>query len=269
MIIGVDIGGTKTFVAVFDENGEIKHQARFETNQDYSEFLNNLSSHTADLTFSDNDICCVAVPGLINRQLGTVQALGNLPWRDISIANDISQILNGAKVIIENDSKLAGLAEAHLLPESQRTLYITISTGIGAALVVDGQLSPDVIDMEIGKMPLIHEGEYKDWESFASGSAFIKRFGKRGEEVEDPEIWKVYADYIGEGVSVACSIFQLDSIVFGGGFGQYAERFIPYLSPFIERLHPVIKKPGKLIAAKYGDKSVIHGCYLYASKSQA
>ncbi len=95
--------------------------------------------------------------------------------------------------------------------------------------------------MEIGKMPLLHDGAYVEWEKFASGSAFVQRFQKRGEEVSDPVIWKAFAQDVGEGLSVACSIFQLDSIVFGGGLGQYAERFIPFLEPFISKLNPVIK----------------------------
>lgn len=265
MIIGVDIGGTKTFLATLSENGEIVEHVRFETSRDYDTFLQHFEEAIKEINIPSNvEVCCAAVPGLLDRQNGTVEALGNLPWRNKRIADDISKILGGISVVIENDSKLAGLAEARQLTESSRALYLTISTGIGAALVVDGHLSEDVIDMEAGKMPLPKDGDSKIWESFASGKAFMQRYGKRGEEVNDPKIWESFASDIGDGLVVLCSIFQLDAVIFGGGFGQYADNFIPYLQPRIENLHPIIEKPKNLVAAKYGDLSVIYGCYEYA-----
>lgn len=253
-------------MALINDRGDILEETRFETQDDYDIFLTNLkdSLQTLDLTKYKIQICCTAVPGLLDRKRGVVEALGNLPWKNEPIADDISKIIDGTRVIIENDSKLAGLAEAKTLKDADRTLYITISTGIGAALVVNGHLSTDVIDMEAGKMPLQHAGESVIWENFASGKAFAQKYGQRGEEVSDPMIWKNYAADVGSGLSVLCSIFQLDAIIFGGGFGQYAKSFIPHIRPIIDSLHPIIEKPKILTAAHYGEKSVIYGCYEYA-----
>jgi predicted NBD/HSP70 family sugar kinase len=266
MIIGVDIGGTKTYVACFAENGKLLNEVRFETNRDYDSFLQDLKKHARSIDSNKAKVACAAVPGLIDRKNGVLKALGNLPWKDRYIQNDLAEALGIKDVYIENDSKLAGLAEVRRLAEKySRAYYVTISTGIGGTLLINGKIAQEVIDGEVGKVPFPHNDKLVHWEDFASGRAFVERYGSKAEDVNDQEVWEEFAKDIGLGISMICTIYQVEAIIFGGGLGQHLEKYKPYLKPYVsDYLHDTIAKPSSLTAAKYGDESVIYGCYEYA-----
>lgn len=266
MIIGVDIGGTKTYVACFAENGTLLKEARFETSRNYSDFVEDLKIHAQKLETRKAKIACVAVPGLIDRKKGIVRNLGNLPWKDEHIQNDLANALGIKNTYIENDSKLAGLAEARYISEQhQRVFYLTISTGIGGALIVNGKLDKNLMDMEIGKIPLEHSGKILDWEDFSSGRAFFEKYKKKAVDTHEDSIWEEFAKSINLGIGIICSSFQVDVIVFGGGLGQYLSRFKKYIESYLlENLHPIVKRPEALLSTHYRSQSVVYGCYEYA-----
>lgn len=271
MIIGVDIGGTKTLLAVFAENGKILKEVRFETNHVYEDFLLDLEKHARAFETSKAKVACTAVPGLLDRKEGIVHNLGNLPWQEKPIRTDVARALSLKNVHIENDSKLAGLSEARYIADTyKRVFYLTISTGVGGALLVDGNLVDELIDMEVGKSPFEHEGKIVAWEDFASGRAFVEKYGKKAIDVESKEVWKEFAHSISLGVGVICANFQVDAIVFGGGLGQHLSRFKEYLIPYLQKnLHPIVKQPKELFSTHYRGQSVIYGCYEYAKDKLA
>ncbi|MCA9313290.1 ROK family protein [Candidatus Saccharibacteria bacterium] len=267
MIIGVDIGGTKTLMATFTESGKLLNEVRFDTSPNYETFLDDLKIHANKLESSKCKIACISVPGRIDRKSGAAYSFGNLQWRDIPILSDMKKALNVRNVVIENDSKLGGLAEVkQISTEYKRVFYITISTGIGGALLVNGKLSEQMIDSEVGKVPMLHKNKVLAWEEFASGKAFYKKYDTKAVDVNDPAIWKEFSDYIGLGVSMICATFQVDAIIFGGGLGQYIDKFRDFIEPYTSRqyLHDNIVLPQKLFTPKLAEESVIYGCYYYA-----
>lgn len=271
MIIGVDIGGTKTYIAAFAQNGKMLNEVRFETNHNYDQFLKDLTKHAKTLETAKAKIACVAVPGLLNRTEGKVLSLGNLPWKDKYIQADVATALGITHVAIENDSKLAGLAEAqHLKSKYSRVFYLTISTGIGGAFMTNGKLEEQLLDMEIGKSPLLHKGVVRHWEEFGSGRAFVKKYGKKAVDVTDKKIWEEYSESINVGLGIICSVFQPEAIVFGGGLGQHLDRFRDYIEPYLsENLHAIVRKPKAILTTHYRSQSVIYGCYEYAKSHLA
>lgn len=270
MIIGLDIGGTKTLLSVFAESGKLLEEVRFETNKDYEVFMQDLTKEARKLGTSKAKVACAAVPGLLDRKRGIVKALGNLPWNNRNIAHDLSEALGVENVYIENDSKLAGLGEVRALQKKyNRVYYITLSTGIGGTLLIDRNIAQDIIDGEVGMVPFLHEGQYKKWEDLASGKAFFNSYGKKAFEVDDPKIWKEFAQNIGPGIAMICCVYQVEAIIFGGGLGQHIEKFAQYLRPFIKNLPDTIIKPQDLLKVHHGDNSVIYGCYAYAKDKLA
>ncbi len=265
MYVAIDIGGSKTLLAVFDETGKVVKSLKFPTSQDYHTFLVDLASNVQKLpserTFRT---CCVAVPGLLDRQLGIVHALGNLPWVEQPIQADIASVV-GSPVIIENDSRLAGLGAAQpLKDEFVNILYLTISTGINGGLISEGKIVRPLKDMEIGKIPLYYEGTLQHWEDFAGGRAIVEKYRKHASEIDDDVTWHEIAQAIGYGVAIVSSTLQPDAIVFGGGVGQFADKFIPPVSEYMDRvLHPISVRP-KLLTAQHPEEVVIYGCYQLA-----
>ncbi len=274
MYLGIDIGGTKTIVGVINEDGTIARTEQFDTPTSYKQLLDKLKITVEDITSNISKIksCCIAIPGLIDRQNGVVLALGNRDWTNLSFKADISSVLAipKEKIILENDSRLAGLAEAYVVRYSyQNILYINIGTGIGGALVHRGKLVKSIQDTEFGHMSLSYNGKIRDWQDFASGKWAKKEFGKEVSEIGNQTKWDKIGTNIATGTAVLCSVFQPDVIIFGGGVGQHIDRFSDVVFDYLIRhLHPVVRRPRAILAASYPDFAVLRGCYLFIKQKE-
>lgn len=259
----IDVGGTKTLVAVFDGNGTVINQQKFPTPPEYPEFLTELDTTINTLGSHDFQALTIAMPGSIDREHGVVHAFGNLSWRDIPVIADIEKIVH-CPVLIENDANLAGLSEALLLPEYHKVLYLTISTGIGSGIIVDGVIDPAFANSEAGDIMIEHEGELKKWESFASGRAIVAKYGKRASELDDPEAWKVIAHDFAIGMLDMIAVVQPEVIVIGGGVGSHFDKYGDFLTAELKKYeNPMLPIP-PVLEAKRAEEAVIYGCYALA-----
>lgn len=268
MYAGVDIGGTKTLLAVLNEQAEIVEQVKFPTPQSYEEFLAALAKAAASLKHSEFSVGVVAVPGLLDRPTGVVLALGNLPWRKQPIQADCEAILH-CPVVIENDAKLAGLSEAMLNKDSATVLYMTVSTGIGIAVVRDQRLDPHLLNSEGGQMILPHKDKLAKWESFASGKAIYEHFGKKAADIpaDDSEAWGYVARNLATGLYELIAIIQPDLIVIGGSIGTYFDRYNAALEQELGRYNnPLVPIP-RIVAAQRPELAVVYGCYDMAKQA--
>lgn len=260
MYLGIDIGGTKTLIACFSKDGTIKQTLRFPTPPDYQVFLHVLAQNVAILSTNIFSACCVAVPGSIDRTKGIAKAFGNLPWRNVHIAQDVTAIV-GCTTIIENDANIAGLSEALLLPKYERVLYLTISTGIGSGYIVNSTIDPSLANSEAGLMVIEYHDKLQRWQDFASGKAIFKRFGKRAEGITDERSWKIIAHAVSLGLIDVIATIQPQVIVFGGGVGNYFERLKPHLMQELQQYDTPMTPIPPLLKAKHPEEAVIYGCY--------
>ena len=269
MYLGIDIGGTKTLVATLSDSGEITQSRRFPSSHDYDRFLSDLDENLKQLTLEDGYRACAGVAGLLDRRAGTVHALGNLPWHDKPIRDDISKLIGGTELIIENDSRLAGLSEAQLVKDTYRdVLFMTVSTGIGGAFVQAGRIARALQDTEMGKMPLWHDGKYVHWEDFAGGRGVVSRFHKKADEITDPADWREIGKNLAHGLGAVCSVLQPEVIILGGSVGKHADSYSPFIMEFLaEHLHPVVRQPKAILPARRPDDAVVYGCYDLAKQT--
>ena len=257
----VDIGGTKTLVAVFDKDGAIKERNMFPTPKDYNEFVKELGASVAKLSTKNFQVTAVAIPGTPDRKQGLGLIFGNLPWTNVPIEQDAERIF-ACPIRLENDTKLAALSEAQLVKDSfRKVVYVTVSTGIGAGVVIDGRLDPDFRDIEPGKMTLEHEGRFDQWEDFASGRAIVEKFGKRVSDITEPKLWYIIARNLAVGLNTLIATLDPDVIIIGGSVGGHLEKFQDRL---LEELkiyeYPMTPVPPIRKAAR-PDEAVIYGCY--------
>lgn len=260
MYLAIDIGGTKTLVAALKEDGVLLESIRFETPKEYSNFLKVLSTTIKSLKNQDfNQVCSSA--GRIDKASGLVLAFGNLSWENIDLAADIEAISN-TPCLIENDSKLAGLSEAVLISKQySKVLYITISTGIGSVLIVDGVIDKDLEDSEVGKMLLEHKGKFARWEEFASGKAIYEKYGKRASDINDPKIWYVIAHNIAIGMINLIASYTPQAIIIGGGVGTHLNKFQARLEEDLQIYSSPMFSIPPLLKAQRPEEAVIYGCY--------
>jgi glucokinase len=220
-----------------------------------------LANNVAKLSTSKFIACGVGVPGRLDRKNGIGLAMGNLPWQNIPIRDDVQKIAN-CPVVIENDAKLAGLSEAMLLKDKySRVVYLTISTGIGLGVIVDQKIEPTLIDAEAGKMPLEHHGEMVPWESFASGHAIVERYGRKAKDIQDEKTWTHIAHDIAVGLIDILAVVQPHIVVLGGSVATYFDRFDDLLLKTLRSYEmPLIPIPPIIHAAR-PETAVVYGCY--------
>lgn len=263
-MIAVDTGGTKTLVAGFNKDGIPESQIKFETPKDTTEYINQLRS-TITTNYSDKPVEAIvlAIPGVIKN--GVIIWCGNLDWKNFDVASALAGVLGDTPIFIENDAKLAGLGETRMLETiPPQSLYITISTGIGSGIIIDGHINQALHNSEAGHELIEFEGTLREWENFASGKAIFNTYGKYARDITDKQTWDQIADRISLGFLDLIPILQPDIIIIGGSIGTYFDRYGQQLQAILkEKLPPTIPCP-PFVQAKYPEQAVIYGCYYYA-----
>lgn len=263
MYAAVDVGGSKTLVAVFNTHGEVVERHKFPTASSYEDFILELASTVEKLSTKDFKVAAVGLPAKIDRKHGIGLAFGNLSWKLVPIEADCEKIFN-CPVVVENDAKVAALSEAILIKDKfKKVLYVTISTGIGAGLIINGKIDPNFADMEAGQMLLEHQGKLKDWEDFGSGRAFYEKFHKRVGEVDNSDSEALYwlARNIAIGLIDLIATITPEVIVLGGGVGAHLEKFQDRLVDQLKIYeNPMFTVP-PILKAQRAEEAVIYGCY--------
>jgi predicted NBD/HSP70 family sugar kinase len=104
--------------------------------------------------------------------------------------------------------------------------------------------------------------KFHQWEYFDGGLRIVARYAKRVYYISDSESWQEIGERIAYGVAICCSILQPQVVVFGGGVGISADKFKGHVKNYLlEHLHPVARQPEAFLSPKFGEYSVIQGCY--------
>lgn len=210
MNIVFDIGGTNMRVATAEGTtlGEIK---KVPTPQDPEEGIAIFAAIANELsrgTHIDSVAGCIA--GNISHE-GVLSDSRNLEkWQGENIVKKFSEVLQ-VPVQVVNDAGAAGLGEAKIGggKEGSIVAYITVSTGVGGARIVDGHIDA------AGGIGRIMVGD-SDLESSVSGTAVKKKFGIEPKELESIEERNKLADILAQGLVKVTEKWQPDTIVLGG-----------------------------------------------------
>lgn len=167
MIVCVDIGGSKVEVALSDGQGRLLASRRRPPDPDADAAIAAMISDARALlaeagSGAPPQAIGISAPGPLDRHAGRLSAPPNLPtWRDVSVRDPLAEAL-GAPAFLENDANAAALAEWRFGAGrgSSRLVYLTLSTGIGAGLVLDGRLyrGRDDLAGEIGHVAVEWDG---------------------------------------------------------------------------------------------------------------
>jgi glucokinase len=288
-VIGVvDIGGTKLAVAVVDENGRLHGRAEEPTlpERGFERAVERIVGmlHSARGAASLTGIG-VGSTGPISRTTGIYGQVDVLPgWQGEDLKSALAAAF-AVPVEIENDAAAAALGEAHAGAGRgvARFLYVTISTGIGGALVIDGALyrGASGAHPEIGHHvieasgPPCPCGERGCWEVLASGPAlacFAKndapaslRAGLSAETVcaHATEDWARAAidrttHYLAIGISNLQVMFAPDVIALGGGVMKSATLFLDRIRDRVGRSATLVPR-ASIVVAECGADAVLLG----------
>jgi predicted NBD/HSP70 family sugar kinase len=264
MLVTVDTGGTKTLITKFGQDGSIGEILKFPTPSNQDKYVA-LLRETLQKNYGNEPIeaIVVALPGIIRD--GIAIWCNNLGWKNFDAYGALSGVLGKTPVLIENDANLAGLAETRILdPMPVSSLYVTISTGIGTGIIINGKIDPGLRYSEGGRALVEFDGVVREWEDFASGKAIRAVYGKYARDITNKRTWYQIADRISRGFLAIVPIIQPDTIIIGGSIGTYFDHYSSTLEGILrEKLPPHIACP-HFRQAKHPEQAVIYGCYYYA-----
>ena len=185
-IIGVDIGGTRTKIALLDLSGRILHRKDFLTrNYESGRLIKAVSSAVKDIAeekkIRKNDILGVGIglPGLVDFKKGLVFCLTNLPgWKNVPLKKILERRL-GLPVFIDNDVKVMAMGELRLGAGKgyKNIICMTLGTGVGGAVIIDGNLyrGSSLAAGEIGHIPINESGPACNCGSSGCLEAYVGR----------------------------------------------------------------------------------------------
>ena len=192
-VTGVDLGGTKIYTAVADLKGRILAETKVPTEADKGiVFVLNKIVATVKQVSEKAGLpeipayLGIGAPGPLDPQRGFIYQAPNLGWQDIPLKFLLEEALQ-VNVAVGNDANLAALGEFCFgdYGGTSNLIYITVSTGIGCGLILNGELyqGADYGAGEIGHLAaepdgiLCSCGNRGCLETIASGTA-IARFAK-------------------------------------------------------------------------------------------
>ncbi len=253
MYLGIDIGGTKTLVALFSRRGRILKRVKFKTAQGDKTFSRDLLGVLGNFQKRKILAVVVAVPGVVQKNY-TVR-LGNREWGDFDVLSPIKNLFN-CPVWLENDGNLGALFEGYRL--AGRTVFLTFSTGIGGGIVEQNRILPQSNDFEPGHKKYWFNGKIAEWEDIAAASALEKFYHiDQATSLRKKVVMQDVAERIALGLGDVISECRPDNIVLGGPLGKIFKLYVKYLLKFPNVKYRRPKRP---------TESVIYGCYLLAKQ---
>jgi len=257
LAIGLDIGGTKIAGGVVDRTGRLYAELQAPTPPHSGAVV--IAAILLDLVErlrAGREVAAVGVgaAGIVRWPEGRMLWAPNNAYRDWAIRDELERE-TGLPAVVDNDANVAGFAEACLGTTPYRQmLFITVGTGIGGGLVLDGEIyrGPTGMGAELGHMivdplgPRCGCGNHGCLEAVASGSA-LSRMGReaaaanpdgliarigRAEGVvtghtvtsaaqqDDPtalDIFTRLGRWLGIGIASLATIFELEAVLIGGG----------------------------------------------------
>ncbi len=263
MIVTIDTGGTKTLVSSFNKNGTIGTSIKFPTPANPKEYVALLKETVrTHYSHAEVEVVVLALPGIVKD--GVAVWCNNLGWANFNAGKELSDLLPGTPLLVENDANLAGLAETRALnPIPVSSLYITVSTGIGSGFITNGSIDPGLQLSEAGRALVEYDGRVQSWENFASGKTIAKVYKKFARDITSKRTWRQIADRISRGFLAIIPIAQPDVIIIGGSIGSYFERYGDMLKAILKEHLPSHIPCPKIVKAQHPEQAVIYGCYYY------
>ena len=256
--IGIDIDGTDTKIGLVDVHNKLLDSVCIPTKAERpADEVIRTVAETALSILDKNGIAmeqCVGVgigvPGTVDRKKGIVRYSNNIRWEDVPLVKEMSTYLP-IPVEIANDADCAALGEtiAGAGKECSDVVMITLGTGVGGGVVLDGEIyeGRGIGGSELGHMVIVENGEPCTCgrrgclEAYASATA-LKREAKRASKKElipseifalakqgDPamkEVVEIYIRRLGLGIVNIVNIFRPQLVLLGGGISGQGESLL-------------------------------------------
>lgn len=305
--IGIDLGGTNIVSAVVNDKYEIVATAKTPTNSPRSaqEIFDDIAKvsfeaiEKAGLTIADIDSVGMGTPGTVNGE-GIIEFANNLVFNNVPAKQMLIDRLGVEKVYIENDANCAALGEAYagVGNGAKAFVAVTLGTGVGSGVIVDGKIVNGVnfAGGECGHMVIMVDGEQCTcgrkgcWEAYASATALIRQTKEAMEEnpesvmhqlaaeegkvsgrtafdamrkgdISGIKVVDQYIKYVACGLINLVNALQPEIICVGGGICNEGETLMKPLRKYVEaeRYSIYSKVQTQIVKAQLGNDAGVIG----------
>jgi glucokinase len=305
VVAAIDIGGTKIAVALAEEDGTILSMTRFPAHLELGphRILENAVAVVQEMAAEKSvSISAVGIGcgGPLDRKRGLILSPPNLPgWDEFPIVEIVESKL-GVHALLDNDANAAALGELqHGAGRGLKDLvYITISTGIGGGIIVDGKLVHGVGDGagEVGHIPVLLDGPLCGCggrgclEFLCSGTGIARRAKERiaagaksslasdnisdisakavAEAAKDGdplarEVWDETIRYLAFGLNNIIVTLAPEAVILGGGVSTAGDQL---LEPLRRQVYETVKilpvEQVRILQAELGGDSALYGAVI-------
>lgn len=261
--IGIDFGGTFLKGGVVSESGEIVLFKRVKTQAEKGDqaVINNVNALICGLLdeFKGEVLGIgIGIPGLIDSINGVVVTSGNIKWNNVNIVDRLKANYD-IPIRISNDANVAALGEAKFGTGKKysSTVFLTLGTGVGGGIVLNGRLFEGNMSAgsELGHMIIRKGGKPCScgakgcYETYASATALIEQTKAEMLKNKESKLWQVgienidgktafdyekvdktaakvvkqYIENLSVGVINIANIFRPDAVILGGGIAKQGQ----------------------------------------------
>ncbi|MGN0318227.1 MAG: ROK family glucokinase [Lachnospira sp.] len=303
ILFGIDIGGTTVKCGTFSEDGRLLLKEEIPTRKDEggSLILSDIKAYidnileSEEITLEDVAGIGLGVPGAVTGD-GTVNKCINIGWGVFNVEKTFSEMMGGITVRVGNDANMAALGEYWMggAKEYNSLVFVTIGTGVGGGVIVDGKPLCGIngAAAEIGHLPIVEdETEYCNCgkkgclEQVASASGIVRvanRFLQNSDEPsslrEAPymsarvvfdeaksgdgiaiKVTEYVCRYLGKGLACAAGMVDPECFVIGGGVSNAGEYLINLIEKYYKEyvFHP--SKDTRIVQATLGNDAGMYG----------
>jgi glucokinase len=300
-VIGVDLGGTKLLAGTVDAELRVHHRAyRLSRPDAVVETIVEAVEEAREAARGEVRAVGVGVPCLIEPRSGVVMACNHFPLVDVPLRDLLAERI-GLPVVVDNDATAALVAEWRYGAGrgSSCVLILTIGTGVGGGMVVDGRLVRGFSGAagELGHVVIDENGppcpgncpNRGCLEAFVSGPALAREGKARaerapesglgvalvaGREITGPLVTELAHDgdeearaavarlgrHLGVGITSLVNVFNPEVVVVGGGLVAAGELLLgPARAVVAERALVPARDQVRIVPARFGDESGMLG----------
>jgi len=286
-ILAIDIGGTKiaSGIVSFEKSGfKISDYQKIRTSKNKKKFIQEIielaSCYEKNNSF---DKIGIGIAGQVDTENGIVKRVPNIKsLKNLELKKIIEEAMR-KKVLINNDVKCFALAENEFgrSKEYKNAVYLTIGTGIGGAIEVNGKLynGENNTAGEFGHLVIVHNGKKCGcgnkgcWERYASGNAIEKLYfefynkKKKAKEIaldsvkgnkKDKKVVKIAASYLATGLISIINTINPEVIIIGGSVVKQKE-ILDLASKEVRKKVLIPARKTKIVRSGLGDEAVLIG----------
>ena len=223
MYIGIDLGGTNIRVATI-QDGKILQMLAEPTCAQGTEtvVLEQMARLIGALLTPEVKGIGIGVPSVVDREKGIVYNVVGIPsWKEVHL-KDFLEARFHLPVSINNDANCfaLGVARYGALRHCKEIFCVTLGTGVGGSLVLDGCLynGHNTGAGEIGSIPYLD----KDYEYYCSSRFFVGKgtTGKEAAAAGPSALWEEFGTHVGKLVQLILYAFDPEAIIVGGSIAK-------------------------------------------------